>query len=194
MEEEENIQNMSKGLNVPKFAKDDKITSSQKGTLIHLCIKNLDESKNYSLEDIKELIENLEQKEIITQKEKEAININTLLRYTQSVLYKNLKQAQHIYKEEPFYINVPASQIYDSDVEEKILVQGIIDLYYIDKEGKVILVDFKTDYVENNDERILVEKYKEQLKLYKEALEKALNRSVDKTIIYSLYLQKEIIV
>ena len=194
LEEEENIQNMSKGLNVPKFAKDDKITSSQKGTLIHLCIKNLDESKNYSLEDIKELIENLEQKEIITQKEKEAININTLLRYTQSVLYKNLKQAQHIYKEEPFYINVPASQIYDSDVEEKILVQGIIDLYYIDKEGKVILVDFKTDYVENNDERILVEKYKEQLKLYKEALEKALHRSVDKTIIYSLYLQKEIIV
>ena len=194
LEEEENIQNMSKGLNVPKFAKDDKITSSQKGTLIHLCIKNLDESKNYSLEDIKELIENLEQKEIITQKEKEAININTLLRYTQSDLYKDLKQAQHIYKEEPFYINVPASQIYDSDVEEKILVQGIIDLYYIDKEGKVILVDFKTDYVENKDERILVEKYKEQLKLYKEALEKALHRSVDKTIIYSLYLQKEIIV
>ncbi len=194
LEEEENIQNMSKGLNVPKFAKEDKITSSEKGTLIHLCIKNLDENKNYSLEDIKELIEKLEQKEIITQKEKEAININTLLRYTQSDLYKDLKQAQHIYKEEPFYINVPASQIYDSDVAEKILVQGIIDLYYIDKEGKLILVDFKTDYVENNDERILVEKYKEQLKLYREALEKALNRSVDKTIIYSLYLQKEIIV
>ena len=105
-----------------------------------------------------------------------------------------MKQAQHIYKEEPFYINVPASQIYDSDVAEKILVQGIIDLYYIDKEGKLILVDFKTDYVENNNERILVEKYKEQLKLYRAALEKALNRSVDKTIIYSLYLQKEIIV
>ena len=34
------------------------------------------------------------------------------------------------------------------DLEEKILVQGIIDLYYINQQDELILVDFKTDYVE----------------------------------------------
>ena len=60
--------------------------------------------------------------------------------------------------------------------DENILVQGIIDLYYIDKNGKLVLVDYKTDYVEAGKENELVEKYKEQLYLYKDALEKALNR------------------
>ena len=91
-------------------------------------------------------------------------------------------------------INIPANEIYEErkDLEENILVQGIIDLYYIDKNGNIVLVDYKTDYVQ--EEKELIEKYKEQLELYKHAIEKALNKKVDKTIIYSTYLQKEIVV
>ena len=78
--------------------------------------------------------------------------------------------------------------------DENILVQGIIDLYYIDKNGKLVLVDYKTDYVEAEKENELVEKYKEQLYLYKDALEKALNRKVDRMWIYSLYLNESIVI
>ena len=78
--------------------------------------------------------------------------------------------------------------------DENILVQGIIDLYYIDKNGKLVLVDYKTDYVEAGKENELVEKYKEQLYLYKDALEKALNRKVDRMWIYSLYLNESIVI
>ena len=63
-------------------------------------------------------------------------------------------------------------------------------LYYIDKNDNLVLVDYKTDYVEKGKEELLVEKYKEQLNLYKEALEKSLNRRVSKVGIYSLYLNK----
>ena len=72
--------------------------------------------------------------------------------------------------------------------DENILVQGIIDLYYINKDNELILLDYKTDYVNNENE--LVDKYKVQLEIYKRALEKSLNRKVDKVYIYSLYLQK----
>ena len=78
--------------------------------------------------------------------------------------------------------------------DENILVQGIIDLYYIDKDGRLVLVDYKTDYVEAGKENELVEKYKEQLYLYRDALEMALNRKVDRMWIYSLYLNESIVI
>ena len=66
------------------------------------------------------------------------------------------------------------------------MVQGIIDLYYIDKEDNLILVDYKTDYVQSEEE--LVEKYKKQLQIYGQALEQAYNKKVSKKIIYSTWL------
>ena len=182
----------------PKFLNDsenNKITNAQKGTLMHLCVQKMNEKQEYDLKKINELINELKTKELISQAEAESINANKLLEYTKSHLWEELKTAKEINKEKPFYINVKASRLYDNirDIEdEDILVQGIIDLYYIDKEDKLVLVDYKTDYIEKGKENELVEKYKEQLKLYKEALESALQRKVDKMEIYSLYLNKEI--
>ena len=62
---------------VPQFMKEEeKISSSKKGTLMHLCMQKMVESKNYSIDDIKGLIQNLVFKNIISEKEAEAININ----------------------------------------------------------------------------------------------------------------------
>ena len=85
---------------------------------------------------------------------------------------------------------LPASEIYGSDAKEKILVQGIIDLYYINKNDELILLDYKTDFVK--EETDLIDKYKIQLDIYKRALEYSLKRKVDKVYIYSLCLQKAI--
>ena len=62
----------------------------------------------------------------------------------------------------------------------------------INQNNELVLLDYKTDYVENQDEKTLIEKYKAQLDLYKKALENSLNRKVDKIYIYSTYLDKEI--
>lgn len=186
-EEEKEIMQI---LSEPKFLKEEIITGAHKGTLIHLCIKNLDETKQYSYDDIVQLVESLQSKKIITKKEAEAININKILQYTKSNLFKELKYAKEIHKEEPFYININAKEVYEEDINENILVQGIIDLYYIDKQGNLNLVDYKTDYVQSEEELII--KYKEQLDLYKKALEKALEVKVAKVVIYSTYLNKEI--
>ena len=65
-------------------------------------------------------------------------------------------------------------------------------MYFVNESGQVVLVDYKTDYVENGNEFELVEKYKNQLDLYKQALENALDLKVDRVYIYSVYLDKEI--
>lgn len=178
----------------PKFINEEaktKLTGAQKGTLIHLCLQKMKETEEYNLEKITELIEELKDKEIITEIEVQNIDKEKLLEYTNSQLWTELKQAKEIHKEHPFYINIKASRIYNQinkEDDEDILVQGVIDLFFIDKDDKLILVDYKTEYVQNENE--LVEEYKGQLDLYKEALEQSLNKKVDKMCIYSVYLNK----
>lgn len=179
----------------PKFlidTKEEKITSAKKGTLIHMCLQRLNEKVEYDINKINELIQELEMKKIITSKEAENINPNKILQFTKSNIWKELKEAKEIQKEKPFYINIPAKEIYKEETEENILVQGIIDLYYIDKFDKLKLVDYKTDYVENNNENQLIDKYRNQLELYSKALEESFGKKVDKKYIYSVYLGKEI--
>ena len=198
----------------PKFlvgTEEEKITPAQRGTLVHLCMKNLEFGKDYNLQDIKNLIEDLKAREMITQKGLEAINPYVILKFTQSNIWQKLKEAKEYHKEEPFYINIPAKDVMETTEDENILVQGIIDLYYINKNDELILLDYKTDFLAPNGpvlfgskepkrtgpfgasrEQILVERHKAQLMLYKEALENGLSRKVDKVYIYSTSLGKEI--
>ena len=172
----------------PKFMQEDKkISSAEKGTLVHLCIQRLDERKDYELKDIQNMILNLVEKEIITQNEADAIDVNLIYQYTKSQLFEELRQAKEVHKEQPFYINIPAKDVVSEAENSKknILVQGIIDLYYIDKNDKLVLIDFKTDYISNepNAKEKILEKYKVQLEIYKTALEQALNRKTSKTAL-----------
>ena len=146
-----------------------------------------------TVDDIKEFVQKLQKDNIISEKEYEAINIMKIYNFTKSNIWKELKQAKVVEREKPFYINIPAKDVYGKDLDEQLLVQGIIDLYYIDKEDNLILVDYKTDYVENRDEQILINKYKMQLELYKKALESAMNKKVSRVYIYSTYLDRAII-
>ena len=180
---------------IPKFMKKEekeKLTGAQKGTLVHLCMQRLNAKQEYTREDVKKLIQDLVFKEIITEVEAENININVILNFTKSNIWTELKNAKEIYKEKPFYINLAAKEIYHEETEEDILAQGIIDLYYINQDDELVLVDYKTDFVEDGKENELVSKYQKQLDLYKKALEDALNRQVDKVYIYSTWLGKEI--
>lgn len=172
----------------PKFMQEDKkISSAEKGTLVHLCIQRLDEKKDYELKDIQNMILNLVEKEIITQNEADAIDVNLIYQYTKSQLFEELRQAKEVHKEQPFYINIPAKDVVSEAENSKknILVQGIIDLYYIDKNDNLILIDFKTDYISNepNAKEKILEKYKVQLEIYKTALEQALDKKISKTAL-----------
>ena len=175
----------------PKFLnEEEKVTSAKKGTLMHLCVQKINEKNIYDYSKIKNMIEDLYNKEIITKSEKDAININKLFKYTQSDLFKELAKAKEIFKEQPFYININSGDIFRNDTNESILVQGIIDLYYINSNDELILVDYKTDFVEDGKELSFFSKYNKQLEIYKKALEQSMQRKVDKTYIYSLYLNK----
>ncbi len=177
----------------PKFLNKDeekKLTPAQKGTLMHLCLQKLEPSIEYTLENLQEMIEKMQRSGIINKKEAESINKNKILQFTKSSIWQELKTAKMIYKEKPFYIEIPASEIEKENEKDMVLVQGIIDLFYINSQNELVLVDYKTDFVIEGEEKKIIEKYKKQLELYKLALEKSLNMKVFKVYIYSVYLGK----
>lgn len=161
---------------------------------MHLVIQKLDLKKEYNKELVKELVKNLTTLKIVTENQAKYIDIEKILKFTKSSLYYDLQHAKETHKEKPFYIYISANEIYNKNIEEKILIQGVIDLYYIDKNNEIILVDYKTDYVANNNEEELVSKYKKQLSIYKRALEQAFNKKVKSVYIYSIYLGREILI
>ena len=131
-------------------------------------------------------------RKIITEKEANSINRYQVLGLIKSDIWQELKCAKEYHKEEPFYINVLANKVIDTKSNAEILAQGIIDLYYIDKDDKLVLLDYKTDYIKKGEEEILIKRHTSQLMLYKEALENAINKKVDRIYIYSTVLGEKI--
>jgi ATP-dependent helicase/nuclease subunit A len=157
-------------------------------------MQKLDNSKDYIMQDIQGLIDDLKKQNQITEKEAENINVRKVYNFTQTEIWQRMKKAKEIHKEKAFYINVPIKEVYtevtEENLEGNILVQGIIDLYFIDENDKLVLLDYKTDYVETGKEHQLIRKYQIQLDLYEKALEESLHRKVDEVYIYSTWMDK----
>lgn len=174
---------------VPTFAQDKKLSGARRGTIVHLILSKITNEKN--MDEVNNLIEKLLAKNAITEEEKSLIDMNIIKNYLNSELYNEILKAKEIYREIPFYLNINSGEIYEK-TNEPILVQGVIDIYYISKNDELVLVDYKTDYIKEKEtgKEELTQKYKSQLDLYKRALEKALKRKVDKAYIYSTSLNE----
>ena len=180
--------------------------SAKKGTLMHLILQKIEFGREYSRNDLEELLEELIAKKIILEEDRSLINLNKILLFTKSDLYKKISNSKSIEKEKAFCMKLDLSEYKINDVnnegkididtdivsEESVLVQGIIDLYAIDNDNEIVLVDYKTDFVEDGKENVLKERYSKQLELYKKCLEEGLDLKVKEIYIYSLYLNKEI--
>ena len=177
---------------VPEFMEEENVfTNAKKGTIMHLFLQKLNIKEKYDKKSLEELKEKLISLKIISEQEANLINIDKILKFTDSNFYRKISECEIVQKEKPFCMKMSAKEIGKSD-EDEILVQGIIDLYAIDKDDEIILVDYKTDFVQ--DENVLINKYIKQLEIYKDALESGLNKKVKEVYIYSLYLNKEILI
>lgn len=173
-------------LNAPRFTLSENFTPAQKGSIFHKVLQfaDFEKGKENASSELQRLIDN----GYITLKESEAININKLSAFFNSSLTDRILKADRVLREYKFFDTIKASEAgYEGD--SSILIQGIADCV-IEENQKGILIDFKTDIIENPE--ILVYKYKKQLTLYKNALEKLFPKGIDECILYSLHLGKEI--
>lgn len=184
----------------PKFIeKKEGLTAAEKGTLTHFVMQHIDYSKT-EVADIKELINDMVKRELLTMDEAEAINIYRIRAFFKSHIGERLLRAYNngikIYREFPFFREIPVYEFdknLDKSVysEDKLRIQGIIDCFFEDENG-VVLIDYKTDYVEEGKELEILEKYKIQIDLYSEALENILSKRVDEKYLYLFGINKEV--
>ena len=179
---------------IPEFLKEEEIlTGAPRGSAYHKLLELLDFTVDYDVENLIAAVQQLRQEGRLTDEMAECIRPKDILRFLGCRSGKRMADAARngkLYKEQPFVLSVDASEIYPEDCSgEKILVQGIIDVYFEEPDGLVVL-DYKTDKVRTGNE--LKEKYHAQLDYYAQALEQLTEKPVKEKIIYSFTLGEEI--
>lgn len=173
---------------VPAFMSGEGMTATQKGTAMHKIIQYFDFAKADSIE---EEIERLKEWKFISELEAENANRKALKNFFSSDIFARISAAKEVHREMRFLTEIEPDIIDNNigETDEKIILQGAVDLCFIEEDGVVIL-DFKTDRVESEEE--LIEAYSEQLGFYAKACEKIFNLPIKQKIIYSFALSKAI--
>ena len=176
----------------PNFMQKVDITAAEFGTLIHSVMQHLNLNGELDAKNISAQIDEMVTAQIFTDEQGAAVkkNIANIEKFFASNLGRRVLAAKEIYRELPFSQKIDAGTI--NEVEnfrnaagEKIFIQGIIDLLFKDAEtGEWILIDYKTD-INNSDEHFKHE-YREQIKLYVQAIETLTSIKIAEKYLYLL--------
>lgn len=168
----------------PDFQRESKpLTGTEKGTALHLVMQFIDYKKCLTEENIKEEISRLCSMRIITQKQADAVEPGKILRLFKSELGDLIAKYENIKREFKFSLLLPSEKLYPGSGEDEILLQGVIDCM-LEAEDKLTIIDFKTDYVNENTIWDRAQYYKGQVYSYKLAMEEITGKKVDGLCLY----------
>lgn len=176
-------------------------TPAEKGTATHLVFQFCDFEYLKEHGSSSELGRLLEKKYIpsstIDIVRKDEIDI-----FAHSKLFERICGARYVYREQRFNLNFNASDFTSNEElrdilnkqRESLLVQGVIDIFFEDSDGRLILCDYKTDRISekmlgsptSSKEicELMTQRHGEQLSYYKKAVKELLGRYPDEVIIY----------
>ncbi|MCI8666083.1 MAG: helicase-exonuclease AddAB subunit AddA [Dorea sp.] len=179
---------------IPKFLQEEEeLTGASRGTAYHRLMELLDFSQEYDKDSLLEAVGVYTEDGKMREDMADCIRVEDILGFLKSTVGRRMKEAAKagkLWKEQPFVLGVDAREIYPDEQEgEQILVQGIIDVYFEEEDGLVVL-DYKTDKIFKAEE--LAEKYHAQLDYYGKALEQMTLKRVKEKILYSFTIKKEI--
>ena len=151
--------------------------------------------KRLDAERLQKRLEEFLQRETVslrlTEEYAKAVSLPKILNFLEQELAYRMWNAQEkglLYREQPFVLGIDAKRL-DPDLPEgeKVLIQGIIDVFFIE-DGEIVLLDYKTDVIDSLE--ALWNRYNVQIQYYEEALTKLMQMPVKERILYSFYLEK----
>ncbi len=167
------------------------LSGAERGTVYHKIMEHLGIAKLADEASAAAQIAGMKDKGLLSEEEAAAVPAAEITAFFKTPLGARVRCAdaeKKLFREQPFILGVPLSEIDPAHEgsSERVLIQGIIDLYF-EEDGKLILVDYKTDRVRDMSE--LETRYRTQLEYYRKALEQATGKSVAETLIYSTVLR-----
>ena len=171
-------------------AADEIVTGAQWGTLMHEAMQWLP-VKKYTQQSITDMLDSLQAEGKFSDEERSLLSDRSLYGFFNSDLGKRLIASKRVERELPFSMLFDGNRVYpDVEKGERLFLQGIIDTAFVE-DDQWVLVDYKTDRVKSGDE--LIRRYKIQMDLYKEALERLTNMPVKASYIYSFRLHEAVL-
>lgn len=175
---------------LPGFISKEKvIDAAGKGTWYHKAMELIDFTKLDTMDKVKDELDRLYEEGRLIDETRSFITADTIYKFACSDIGKRMRMAANnnlLYKERQFVVGFPVS-----DNGPDVVVQGIIDAYF-EEDGKITLLDYKTDKIKEGQENKLVERYRSQMDYYQNTLEKITGMQVIESYIYSFALNKEI--
>jgi ATP-dependent helicase/nuclease subunit A len=186
---------------LPRFAAaSDPTESARRGIATHLLFQFCDLERLRDLGARAEL-ERLKAESYLSVEDAERVRIKEVEAFRESTLFAQMLGASRIWRELRFNTLLPASML-TSDEERReglgdarVLVQGVIDCLYEDKEGNLHLVDYKTDRLTREErespelaEKRLKDAHSLQLSYYSEAILRMFGKRPLTVEVYSLQL------
>ena len=174
--------------------------SAEKGTATHLFMQFCDFSKlGPNISSVKEEVARLIEEKYLPSNISELIREKEIAEFASTAFFRRILTSTKIYRELRFNVFLPADDFTDIlerkslFEDQKILVQGVIDLCFVDADGQLILCDYKTDRLSsdalkdrNLAKQFLSDRHAVQLKYYAQAIEQLMGKYPDKIYIYSL--------
>ena len=192
---------------IPAFMREkepEKISGTTRGSAFHrvmelldipTMLKNWDDlTETEQRERLEKALQELVSEGRLTEEYHRAVSLPKIQHFLSTELAKRMGKAAlcgQLFREQPFVYGIEASRLnttFPSD--ELVLIQGIVDVFFIEEDG-LVLADYKTDVIATGE--ALMERYETQLDYYAEALGKMWHLPVKEQILYSFYLEKEVL-
>ena len=155
------------------------------GTLMHGVMQNLRLDGSLDEADIESQLDAFVKDGILTEEEGRAVNVPPIAKFFASPVGRRMKAAKRCWREQPFSLLIPASEMEPkASGQDEIFLQGTIDVFFEDAEGRIVLLDYKTDRATKPE--LIRKRYQKQLDLYVRAIQEITGMKVDEKFIYCL--------
>jgi len=157
----------------PSFLEEVKLTAAERGTAYHTVMQHVPLEQDVTPESIRQLIAQLVARQLLTPAQAEAVDSTRIAAFFLSDLARRMRQAQRLYREQPFSYRLSAGEVYreaaGDAAREAMLIQGVIDCLFIEPDG-VVLIDYKTDALKGMAPEVYAQRYDIQIGLYARAV------------------------
>lgn len=180
------VKDFDRILDKPAFMLDQKLTSAQRGTALHLFMQHVD--FKLAREDFNAEFKRLIDLGYLSKAQADSIDVIRASEFINNDIITRCINSDRVFKEYRFTTKVDASVV-DGSLpaefgDEKIILQGAVDLAFVE-DNSLVIVDYKTDRVKRAQE--LADIYSNQLLLYKNAMQQCTDYKVKECLIYSVY-------
>lgn len=178
-------------IGAPRFLQEErKLSAAERGTAMHLAMQYLDFSAQ--ADSPEEQVRRLQERRLLTEQQAQAVDCRKLTAFLHSPLAQRIRGAQHVWREYPFALLLPAP-LYDPSMDpaEQMLLQGVVDCCF-EVPGGLAIVDFKTDRIRPGQEEERAEVYRPQLTAYAQAISRIFEKPVLEQILYFFATETEI--